>query len=110
MQDRFLGFLGLLLKAGHVTFGDERVTTAVQSGKGCLILLANDSAPRLVRRMEVLADEYTIKKHVLPYSKEQLGQAVGSALCGTVCVTDVRTANAVIQKMQKMKLMGGKIE
>ena len=102
MQDNFLGFLGLIRKGGGIIAGDEAVTLAVQQGKGQLLLIAEDSAKRLQDRMASLAETCSVPKRILPYTKEQLGTALGKAPCGVLCIADWKVASAVLKKIDAL--------
>jgi len=103
MQDNFLGFLGLIRKSGGLILGDEAVGLALQQGKGQLLLIAEDSAKRLADRMNNLADICSITKRTLPYTKEQLGSALGKAACAVICVNDQKLAAAILAKIDALK-------
>ena len=82
-----LHLLGIARKAGRVEIGEEPVAAAVRAGHGRLVLVASDAAGNSVRRAARFAESSGAPWVQTPFSKAELGQAVGRASCAMLAFT-----------------------
>ena len=94
-----LSLLGLSLRGGHLEVGEEPVDAVCRSQHCRLRLLAGDAAENTVRRAKHFADVGACILLTLPYTKADLGQAVGRASAAIVAVTDIGLAAAVARRL-----------
>ena len=94
-----LSLLGLALRGGRLAAGDEPTALAAQGGKARLILLASDAGEKTLRRGAHLAEEGNCLILTLPFSKAELGGALGRSSAAILALTDLGLANALAQKL-----------
>lgn len=99
MTDKTTGMLGLMRRAQAIEPGEDRAGSAVKAGKAKLLLLAADASDNAAKR----ADGYTMGRNVpivpLPYSKIELGAALGMGTCAMAAVTDIGFAEALMKDL-----------
>lgn len=98
-MDNCLMLLGLSKKAGFLEVGDDCVSDAVELVKARCILSASDAADGSKRRAGFLAEEASVPHIVLPYTKAELGIAVGRGTPGMLAITDVGMAESFVSKL-----------
>ena len=94
-----LSLLGLALRGGRLAVGEEPVSLAAKAGQARLILLASDAAGNTLRRAEHLAEEGRCLWLVLPFSKAELGGALGRGSAAVAALTDLGLAAAVTERL-----------
>ena len=98
-MDNILHMVGLALKAGRLEVGEEPVGAACRARDCRLILVARDAADNSFRRVKHFADAGQCLWVSVPYTKEELGEAVGRTACAMAAVTDIGFAEAFGQKL-----------
>ena len=98
-MDSALGMIGLALKAGRLEVGEEPAGQACREKRCRLLLTAADAAEGTLRRAGRFAGEGNCLLLALPWSREELGFAVGRASCAVAAVTDLGLARAVAEKL-----------
>lgn len=98
-MDNILHMVGLALKAGWLEVGEEPVGAACRARDCRLILVARDAADNSFRRVKHFADAGQCLWVSVPYTKEELGEAVGRTACAMAAVTDIGFAEAIGQKL-----------
>lgn len=98
-MDNILHMVGLALKAGRLEIGEEPVGAACRARDCRLILVARDAADNSFRRVRHFADAGQCLWISVPYTKEELGEAVGRTACAMAAVTDIGFAEAIGQKL-----------
>ncbi len=98
-QDKVLSSLSLCKKAGLLACGEFQVEEAVKSGKGHLVILAEDAGPRVKKDVTDMCNYYEVD--VREYgSRDSLGRAAGKEYLSQVCVTDEKFSESITQKME----------
>ena len=97
--DPFLHLLGLCKKAGRLAVGEEPVGAACRAGQARLTLLARDAAESTRRRGERFSENGHAVYLEVPFSKEELGAALGRTSCALLAVTDAGFAAALCEKL-----------
>ena len=97
-----LSLLGLALRGGRLAVGEEPAALAAKSGQARLLLAASDAAGNTLRRTEHLAQEGHCLWLVLPFSKEELGGALGRASAAVAALTDTGLAAAVTERLAQL--------
>lgn len=103
MNGNTLNFLGLMKKAGVLGSGEQAVTGDIKSGKAVLVMEAEDISANSRKRVESLAEYNGIEYITLPYTKDELADALGAGLCSMLSCRDRGFASAF-----RKKLEGGK--
>jgi len=94
-QPRALGLLSIARKGGNVQLGEESVSAACRDGHARLVIAASDAADNTLRRVENAAGGQ-IPVIRVPFTREELGNAAGRAMCAAAALTDVRLAQAFV--------------
>jgi ribosomal protein L7Ae-like RNA K-turn-binding protein len=99
MGNNILNMLGLALRAGRLEIGEEPVG-AVCRAKDCrLIIVARDAADNTFRRVRHFADAGQCLWISVPFTKDELGSAVGRTSCAMLALTDIGFAESVVKKL-----------
>ena len=99
-MNKVLSLLGLAKKAGRLAVGGEAVSGALYQNSARLVLTSADAAKNTLRRLT----NYESVKHIrLPYSKEELGAALGFRSCAILAVCDAGFAKAFISAYDKQQ-------
>jgi len=98
-MDNTLRMIGLALRAGRLEAGEEPVGQACRAKACRLILAASDAAEGSLRRVRRFAEEGACLWLALPYTKEELGGALGRGACAMAAVTDLGLAQGIVRKL-----------
>lgn len=94
-----LSLLGLSLRGGNLAVGEEPVEAAARARDARVLLVAADAADNTCRRVKHFADAGQCLWLRIPFTKAELGRAVGRSAAAVVAVTDIGLANAVVHKL-----------
>lgn len=98
-MNRILSWIGLAQKAGKLETGEEPVGAAARARKARLILSAADAADNTRRRAKQFAETGNAEFLVVPFTKEELGNAVGRSSCAVLAFTDAGFAAGLAGKL-----------
>lgn len=98
-MDNALKMLGLAKKAGRLEVGEEPVGAAARAKKAKLLLLACDAAENTVRRAAHFGQAGNVLFLSTPYTKAELGFAVGRTSCAMLALTDPGFAFSFVEKL-----------
>ncbi len=99
MEDKALGLLGLMRRAGAVHLGEDKALDAISTGKVRLLLLSADVSDRARRRAETMTNGRRFQLIETHYTRDELGQALGVGSCAMAAVTDLGFANALMKEL-----------
>ena len=102
-MDKALNFLSLARKAGCAELGEEPAGAAARAGKAYVLLVATDCGDHTWRRAKAFAagtDQQAIR---LPYTKDEMGMAIGRASLAIAAITDVSMALALIKSLPEQE-------
>lgn len=94
-----LKLLGLAMRAKRLAVGEEPVGAVCRARDCRLILVARDAAENTFRRVRHFADAGQCLWISVPFTKEELGSAVGRTSCAMMALTDIGFAEAVAGKL-----------
>ncbi|WP_300605590.1 50S ribosomal protein L7 [uncultured Oscillibacter sp.] len=94
-----LSLLGLALRGGRLVVGEEPTALAAKAGQARLLLTSSDAAGNTLRRAEHLAEEGHCLHLTLPFSKAELGGALGRGSAAVAALTDTGLAAAVAERL-----------
>lgn len=98
-MDNVLSLTGLALRAGRLEAGEDPAGDACRERRCRLLLTAGDAAENTLRKAEHFAQLGQCLTAALPYSKEELGAALGRGTCALAAVTDLGLARAIVEKL-----------
>ena len=94
-----LGFLGIAKKAGKIETGEEQVLALLSGKKARLVILAEDAADNVTRRIERFFGDAGAVIVRVPYTKAQLGGITGRSVCAVAALTDIGFAAGFAEKL-----------
>ena len=98
-MDKALNYLSLARKAGRIELGEEPVGAAARAKKARLILVASDAGDHSWRRAKSYVagtDQLCMK---VPFTKDQLGEAIGRTSLAMAAFTDPALAMAFVKAL-----------
>ena len=100
-MDNTLHLLGIAQKAGRLEVGEEPVGAAARARQARVILLACDAAANTARRAGHFGEAGNVLWLTVPYTKAELGGAVGRASCAMLALTDAGLAASLVKKLAR---------
>ena len=97
-----LSLLGLAFRGGRLAVGEEPAALAAKAGQARLLLTASDAAGNTLRRAEHLAEEGHCLHLTLPFSKAELGGALGRGSAAVAALTDLGLAAAAVERLAQL--------
>ena len=101
-RDNILSLLGLSLRGGRLVMGEEPVEGVARARDARVLLLASDAADNTRRRIEHFADEGQCMWLRVPFTKEELGRALGRTSVAVAAITDIGLAAAVARRLAEL--------
>ena len=98
-MDKALNYMALARKAGLAELGEEPVGGAARAGKAYVIVVAKDASDHTWRRAKAYAAGTTQQCIRLPYSKDEMGFAIGRESLAIAAITDCPMALALVQSL-----------
>ena len=99
MGNELLPLLGLCRRANLLIVGDEPVEAAARAHDARVLLLASDAAGNTVRRVRHFSEMGNCPLLTLPFTKAELGGAVGRSVCAVAAVTDIGFAANIVRRL-----------
>ena len=102
-MDKALNFLALARKAGLAELGEEPVGGAARAGKAYVIAVASDASDHTWRRAKAYAAGTAQQCVRLPYTKDEIGLAIGRESLAIAAITDCPMALALVQALPQQE-------
>ena len=102
-MDKVLNYLSLARKAGRAELGEEPVGAAARALHAHLVVVAGDASDHTWRRAKSYVagtDQQCIR---LPYSKDEVGMAIGRTSLAIAAVTDPALALSLVQSLPQVE-------
>ena len=103
-MDKALNYMALSRKAGRIELGEEPVTAAAEAGHARLIIVAADASEHTWRKAQSLCKNTRRHCVQVPYSKDELGQAIGRSELAVAAFTDAALALAFVKALEHAEL------
>ena len=98
-MDKALNYLALARKAGRIELGEEPVGGAARAQHARLVVVASDASPHTWRRaLSFVAGTQQICIKI-PFTKDELGQAIGRSSLAIAALTDPALALAFVKAL-----------
>ncbi len=95
-MDKAMNYLSLARKAGLAELGEEPVNAVAREQKAYLILVASDASDHTWRRAKSFAAGTNQQCLRLPYTKEDMGMAIGRQSLAIAALTDAALACSLV--------------
>lgn len=100
-NNKVLSLLGLATKAGKVASGEFSTEKSVKTGKGFLVLVADDASQNTRKKFQNMCDFYEVPIYFIA-NKEELGRFCGKEFRASLSVQDENFAKAMLKELQKL--------
>ena len=98
-MDRAMNYLALGRKAGLIELGEEPVGAAARAQKARLVLVAQDAGDHTWRRAKSFVAGTNQLCLKVPYTKDELGMAIGRTSLAIAAFTDPALALAFVKAL-----------
>ena len=98
-MDKALNYLSLARKAGRIELGEEPVGAVARAKKARLILVASDAGDHSWRRAKSFVAGTNQLCLKVPYTKDELGMAIGRTSLAIAAFTDPAMALAFVKAL-----------
>ena len=98
-MDKALNYLALARKAGFAELGEEPVGVAAREGHARLILVASDASDHTWRRAKSFVAGTRQQLIRLPYTKDEMGFAIGRTSLAIAAITDIGLALSLAKSL-----------
>ena len=100
-MDKALNYLSLARKGGMAELGEEPVGAITRSGKGYLVIVASDASDHTWRRAKSFVAGTQQQCIKVPFSKDELGMAIGRSSLAIAAFTDPALALAFVKALEQ---------
>ena len=105
-MDKARNYLSLARKAGRIELGEEPVGAAARAQKARLLVVAQDASDHTWRRAKSFVsgtDQQCIR---VPYTKQEIGEAIGRQELALAAITDPALALAFLKALENPEKYG----
>ena len=99
MDNKALNYMALARKAGRIELGEEPVGAAARAQKARLVLVAQDAGDHTWRRAKSFVAGTNQLCLKVPYTKDELGMAIGRTSLAIAAFTDPAMALAFVKAL-----------
>ena len=96
-MDKVLNYLALARKAGLAELGEEPVGAATRALHGHLVIVASDASDHTWRRAKSFVAGTNQQCLRLPYTKDEMGMAIGRQELAIAAITDPGFALSMVE-------------
>ena len=109
-MDKALNYLGLARKAGRIELGEEPVGAVARAKKARLVVVAKDATDHTWRRAKSFVAESEQICLRVPFTKDELGQAIGRTELALAAFTDPALALAFVKALPQPEKYKAELE
>lgn len=97
VRNKILSLAGLAARAGRIASGEFSVEKAVKTGRGHLVIVAEDASANTKKKFSDMCSYYQVPV-IFMQTKEELGKAIGKEFRASVAVLDAGFAKAMLKE------------
>lgn len=97
-NNRVLSLIGLATKAGKTVSGEFSTEKSVKTGKGLLVIVAEDASENTKKKLRNMCSFYEVPIFFFS-DKESLGRAMGKEYRACLAVQDENFAKAIMKEV-----------
>jgi ribosomal protein L7Ae-like RNA K-turn-binding protein len=109
-MDKALNYMALARKAGRIELGEEPVGGAARGGKAYLIAVAMDAGDHTWRRAKSFVAGTKQVAVKIPFSKDDMGMAIGRTSLAIAAFTDPAMALAFLKALPQQEKYSEELE
>ena len=98
-MDKALNYMALARKAGRIELGEEPVAAAARAVKAWLVVVASDASDHTWRRAKSFVAGTNQQCIRLPFTKDEMGFAIGRTSLAIAAFTDPAMALAFVKAL-----------
>lgn len=98
-MDKALNYMALARKAGRIELGEEPVGAAARADHARLVIVASDASDHTWRRAKSFVAGTQQQCIKVPFTKDQMGQAIGRTALAIAAFTDPALALAFVKAL-----------
>ncbi len=98
-MDKALNYMALARKAGLIELGEEPVGAAARGNHARLVIVASDASDHTWRRAKSFVAGTEQQCITVPFTKDQMGQAIGRTALAIAAFTDAPLALAFVKAL-----------
>jgi len=102
MEDKALGLLGLMRRAGAIELGEDNSAETVKAGRAKLLILSSDVSDSARRKAEGFSHGRSVQIVPLHYTREELGASLGVKSCAMAALTDMGFSNVLMKELAQL--------
>lgn len=102
-NNKILSLIGLATKAGKTVSGEFATEKSVKTGKGLLVIVADDASENTKKKFRNMCEYYEVPVFFLS-DKEGLGKAMGKEFRASLAIQDENFAKAIIKAMEQPRI------
>ena len=102
-MDKARNYMALARKAGRIELGEEPVGAAARAQRARLVIVASDASGHTLRRAQSFVSGTQQLCIRVPYSKDELGEAIGRSSLAIAAFTDPALALAFVKALDPVK-------
>lgn len=110
MKPNAINYLSLARKAGRIEVGEEPAGAAARAGHARLLLVASDAPDNTVRRAKNFVAETDQQMIVVPFTKDEMGAALGRTVVAMAAMVDPSMALAFVKALEEPEKYGAVLE
>ena len=99
-NNKILSLIGLATKAGKTVSGEFATEKSVKTGKGLLVIVADDASENTKKKFRNMCEYYEVPVFFLS-DKEGLGKAMGKEFRASLAVQDENFAKAIRKELEQ---------
>ena len=100
-KNKVFSMIGLATRARKVVSGEFSTEKSVKSGRGFLVLVADDASQNTKKKFQNMCDFYEVPIYFIA-DKEELGKFCGKEFRASLAVQDENYAKAMLKELQKL--------
>ena len=109
-MDKALNYMSLARKAGRIELGEEPVGAVARARKARLVIVASDATDHTWRRAKSFVEGSEQICLRVPYTKDQLGQAIGRTELALAAFTDPAMAVSFVKALEQPERYRAELE
>ncbi len=110
MKPNAINYLSLARKAGRIEVGEEPTGAAARAQHARLVILASDAPDNTCRRARNFISGTSQQLITVPFTKEEIGAALGRSVVSMAAITDPTLALAFVKALDNEGLYAEAIE